>query len=364
MSTDLAHALDLGAIRRRVDAVLADTLRRPAATVPPQGARVPPQRRPADELAHALADFVLAPGKRLRPLLCVLGWHAAGGTGDDEALWRTAAGLEVFHAFALIHDDIIDACETRRGRPSAHRAFSDRHRDRADADVFGTQAALLLGDLAFARSDSLLHGAPLTSRQRAAVLPLLDAMRDEVVLGQYMDLLATGSPSGDVERALTIARLKSGKYTIERPLHLGAALAGGDRALMRLCSAYALPLGEAFQLRDDMLGTFGDPALTGKPVLEDLRSGKATVLMALAMRRATPVQRTTLRALVGRPDLDEEGAERVRRVLRQTGARDTVEKMIGQRYEAALTALDTDLLAPPVAHALRRIAARAVIRTT
>ncbi|MBT2422741.1 polyprenyl synthetase family protein [Streptomyces sp. ISL-22] len=357
MSTDLTEALDLDAIRDRVDTVLADFLRRPPSTVPSQ-------RGHGDELAQALRDFVLAPGKRIRSLLCVLGWQAAGGGDGEQALWQTAASLEVFHAFALIHDDIIDSSQTRRGRPSVHRAFAARHRARPDADAFGVHAAVLLGDLALTCSDTLMHRAGLSARQRDAVLPLIDAMRGEVLLGQYMDLMATGRPTDDVEHALTIARLKTAKYTVERPLHVGAALAGADGELLGLCSAFALPLGEAFQLRDDLLGVFGDPALTGKPVLDDLRSGKATVLMALAMRHATPSQRRTLEALVGRPDLDAEDAVRVRRILQRTGARDMVEGMISERYETALRTLDTALLTPQTVHALRHIATRAVVRTT
>ncbi|MGP2439197.1 polyprenyl synthetase family protein [Streptomyces sp. JW3] len=358
MSTDLAPTLDLDALRERIDTALAQGLRSPSAAVPAPRGR-------AGELTRALTDFVLAPGKRIRPLLCVLGWHAAdGGDGDgEETLWRTAASLEVFHAFALIHDDIIDGSPTRRGRPSAHRYFAGRHRSRPDADAFGTHAAILLGDLALICSNSFIHTAGLTARQRDTVLPLLDAMRGEVLLGQHMDLMATGRPTDDVEEAMTIARLKTAKYTVERPLHLGAALAGAGPDLLARCSAYALPLGEAFQLRDDLLGVFGDPAVTGKPVHDDLRSGKATVLMALATRRATPEQRGTLEALVGRADLDEDGAAHIRHVLQHTGARDTVENMITTRHEQALRALDTSAFAPETAAALRKIAARAAVRT-
>ncbi|MFC8006846.1 polyprenyl synthetase family protein [Streptomyces olivaceus] len=356
MSTDLAPTLDLDALRDRVDTVLAEFLRQAPAGIPSHSR--------AGELTRALTDFVLAPGKRIRPLLCLLGWHAAGGGEDEESLWRMAASLEVFHAFALIHDDIIDNSPTRRGRPSVHRLFAARQQARPDADAFGIHAALLLGDLALVCSDALMNSARLSARQRQTVLPLLDAMRGEVLLGQHLDLLATGRPTGDIDEAMAIARLKTAKYTIERPLHLGVALAGTDQGLLDLCSAYALPLGEAFQLRDDLLGVFGDPALTGKPVLEDLRSGKATVLMAVATRRATPEQRRTLDALVGRADIGEEDCARVRRILRRTGARDTVESMITERYERTLAALETDLLAPPVTAALRQIARRAAIRTT
>jgi geranylgeranyl diphosphate synthase type I len=358
VSTDAAttDTLDPTDLRSRIDTALAAFLRRGRTTVPAQ-------RAPADELSTALADFVLAPGKRLRPLLCVLGWHAGGGTGDDERLLRLAASLELFHAFALIHDDIMDASDTRRGRPTAHRAFAARHPRRRDADAFGTSAAILLGDLALVRADEMLHAARLSPRESEVVLPLVDAMRDELVRGQYLDVLATGAASGDVERALTVNRLKTAQYTVERPFQLGAALAGADAALLRACSAFALPLGEAFQLRDDLLGVFGDPGVTGKSADEDLRSGKATVLMALAVRRADRAEREQLARLVGDPLLDAEGAARVRRILERTGARDTVEHMIAERYDTALAALDRAELAPRVSAVLRRIATSAVRRT-
>ncbi|MFE6689768.1 polyprenyl synthetase family protein [Streptomyces sp. NPDC057743] len=350
------NALDLADLRTRIDTVLAGSLRREPTTVPAQ-------RGQADELSTALADFVLAPGKRIRPLLCVLGWHAGGGSGAEERLWQLAASLELFHAFALIHDDIMDASDTRRGRASAHRSFATRHADRADSEAFGTNAAILLGDLALVRADEILHAARLTPQQSEAVLPLLDAMRNDVIRGQYLDLLSTGTVTDDIERALTVNRLKTAQYTVERPLQVGAALAGAGPDVLRACSAYALPLGEAFQLRDDLLGTFGDPHVTGKSDCEDLRSGKATVLVALAVRRADRAQLRQLTELFGDPRLDGDGAARMRRILEQTGARAAVETMITDRQAAALAALDRAAFPPRVDAVLRRIAATSVRRT-
>ncbi|MFI0898119.1 polyprenyl synthetase family protein [Streptomyces sp. NPDC020983] len=350
-----ADTLDLADIRGRIDATLADFLRgRPAS--------LPARHRCGDELATVLADFVLAPGKRVRPLLCVLGWHAAGAPGGERSVLRTAASLELFHSFALIHDDVMDASDTRRGRPSVHRAFAARHAAREDAETFGVNAAIVLGDLALVLSDELLHSARLSPEQHAAAAPLLDAMRREVCLGQYLDLLAAGGAGDDLETALAVVRLKTATYTVEKPLQLGAALGGAGPALLQALSAYALPLGDAFQLRDDLLGTFGDPEVTGKSVVEDLRAGKATVLMALAVRRAGPEQRKVLDDLVGRPTLDEDGAARVLRVLRSTGAVAAVEAMIAERHGAALAALDRTPLPAGVRAALRRIAAGTVRR--
>jgi geranylgeranyl diphosphate synthase, type I len=349
--------LDFTSIRRRIDTILADFLR----PLPLEQARCLGGR---DDLTEVLTRYVTAPGKRIRPLLCVLGWHAAGGGSVTQPVLRTAASLELFHVFTLIHDDFMDGSDTRRGLPSAHRALASLHAERPDAEALGASSAILLGDLALIRSDQLLHRAGLTGEQFRAVLPLLDSMRDEVLLGQYIDLLGAGPPADDLDRALTVARLKTAKYTVERPLQLGAALAGADSAMLSAFSAFAVPLGEAFQLRDDLLGTFGSPSLTGKPVLEDLRSGKGTALMTLAARHASPVQRRLLEDLVGDPDLDETGAAAVCGVLETIGAREAVEDMIAERHRKALDALDDAGFPPEVTAAMREIADGLTIRSS
>jgi geranylgeranyl diphosphate synthase type I len=316
----------------------------------------------ADRLPEIMAEF-LTGGKLIRPLLTVTGWVAAGGRGDDAPVVQVAASLEMFHAFALIHDDIMDESKTRRGRATAHRRFSGE-RQGACAERFGVNAALLLGDLAFAWSDEILHQAGLTPLQYAAVLPIVGEMRNEVMLGQYLDLRGTGELTDDVESTLTVSRYKTGKYTVERPLHIGAALAGAGREVMETCTAYAVPLGEAFQLRDDLLGVYGDVRLTGKSRLDDLRAGKNTTLVALALRTAGPDQVALLRELVGNPHLDEAGAEQVRKVFADTGARATVERMIESRYRQSLGALDGSPLAAEAVHALQHLARTATRRTS
>ncbi|GAA3920156.1 polyprenyl synthetase family protein [Streptomyces lacrimifluminis] len=298
-----ADPADLVSMRGHVTALLAEFLDRKARTA---AAHELPS-----EITETLRDFLLFGGKLLRPLLCVTGWHAAGSNGGLRPVLQVAASLEMFHAFALIHDDLMDDSATRRGRPTVHRVFTARHTgghsERAAAH-FGAGAAILIGDLALAWSDELLHTAGLAPRQLACVLPHLDAMRTEVMYGQYLDLLTAGRPTADVDAALTVVRYKTAKYTLERPLHLGAALAGADRTVLGACTDYALPLGEAYQLRDDLLGVFGSPAQTGKSALDDLRDAKATVLIALALQAASPAQADRLRALIGNPRLGEDGA--------------------------------------------------------
>ncbi|WP_433755674.1 polyprenyl synthetase family protein [Nocardia sp. CA-135398] len=305
-----------------------------------------------------LREF-LAGGKYLRPLVCCYGWLAADGGGRlSDQVVGVAASLELFHAFALIHDDVMDGSDLRRGRPAAHRRIAACHSGHRDAERLGVNTAILLGDLALGWSFELVHAAGLNTSQAAVVWPLLDAMRVATMSGQYLDLAAAGD--ADLDAALAIARYKTAAYTVDYPLRVGAALAGAGPQLLSACSTYGTALGEAFQLHDDLLGVFGDPEHTGKPAIDDLRTGKHTALLAVALHNADPDQRRVLDQLVGDPDLDEPGADRVRSILTATGARATVEDMIADRHHRALTALAPDLFAPAAADRLRQLAAAAV----
>lgn len=353
------RALDLAEIRESVDAVMEDFL----------DAKVRTASHPQLPLLAGVVRDFLSGGKRLRPVLCVIGWHAGDGVGDTTAALHLAASLEMLHASVLIHDDVIDNSETRRGRPAVHRVLAARHA--ADtvpvsgaARRFGVSAAILLGDLVMTWSDELLRTVQPTTQQLLAIQPVLDAMRGEVMLGQHLDLLATAAPNADVEAALVITRYKTAHYTVERPLQAGAALAGADPDLLRACSAFGIPLGEAFQLRDDLLGVFGDPACTGKPALDDLREGKHTPLIALALARADHRQAKRLRSLVGDADLTEAGAATARSILTDTGAPDTIEQMIDDRYRQALSVLSDARFRPDAAAALHALADTAVWRTS
>ncbi|MFF1303023.1 polyprenyl synthetase family protein [Streptomyces sp. NPDC058307] len=315
-------------------------------------------------LSGLVQDF-MSGGKRIRPLLCVTGWQAVGGRDDPERVFRVAACLEMFHAFALIHDDVMDLSNTRRGRPTLHRTLAAHHascRGPDEVEWFGMSAAVLLGDLTLTWSDELFHSAGLAPAQLGAVLPLVSQMRTELMLGQYLDLHATGGLTDDVDATLNVYRYKTAKYTIERPLHVGAAIAGTDPEAMAAFTAYALPLGEAFQLRDDLLGVYGDPLVTGKSHLDDLRAGKNTTLTALALRTADGEQAALLRRLLGDPLLDEEGAGVVRGIFEATRARETVERMIDDRQQQALRALDDAPFTADAVGALKRIARMATAR--
>ncbi|MFI1200204.1 polyprenyl synthetase family protein [Streptomyces sp. NPDC020883] len=352
--------LDLKSLRRDVDAALHQFLQGKTAAAA--------ARNLPDQAARTLEEFLSAGGKRLRPVLCALGWQAATGTPPPKPVVRVAASLEMFHAFRLIHDDIIDDRAARRGAPTVHRTLATRHTAHHPeplAERLGSSCALLIGSLALTWSDEILHTAGLTSSQLLAVLPVLDVMHTEVIYGEYLDVTATGHPTVDLDRALAIVRYKTAKYTCERPLHIGAVLGGARPSLLRELTGYAQPLGEAFQLRDDLLGVFGDPKATGRSRLEDLRAGKHTMLLTLALRDASPAHAAVLRRLIGNPHLTEADATQIRNILTVTGARAHVEGMIHERRERVLRQLGTaHAIHPEAQDALRRLAEATTRRTT
>jgi geranylgeranyl diphosphate synthase type I len=308
---------------------------------------------------------LLAGGKRLRPAFCYWGWRGAGGEDGPEIL-AAAAALELLHAGALIHDDVMDASETRRGKPSLHRRFAAAHEAggwRGPPEEYGTAAAVLLGDLLLCWTDEMFRASGLAPAALERGRPVLDLMRTEVISGQYLDLLGQAAGSGTVASALRVAEFKTAKYTIERPLHLGAALAGcEDAAVPRAYSGYGLPLGTAFQLRDDILGVFGDPAQTGKPAGDDLREGKRTVLLAIAMERATAGQAAVIDGNLGSPGLDEAGSAQLRAVIAATGALAECERLIGGNVSDAIAALSAAPITAEAAAALAELAVEATAR--
>ncbi len=285
----------------------------------------------------ALARFVLAGGKRLRPAFCHWGYVGSGGEPDDAVVVAAGAAFEMLQAFALVHDDVMDGSPTRRSAPTVHLASAEHHvlaGWRGEARRFGEGVAILVGDLAHVYADMLIGGAPRSA------LDVWDELRIELNIGQYLDVLGTARGDTDRAGARRIARYKAGKYTIERPLHVGAALAGRYSALAAPLSAYGDPLGEAFQLRDDLLGAFGDSALTGKPVGEDLREGKPTPLLAVAAERAGPRERTLL-GRTGAADLGPDEIAALQALLVETGAVAEIEASIEALTADAVAAIET-----------------------
>jgi geranylgeranyl diphosphate synthase, type I len=296
----------------------------------------------------ALRSLVMAGGKRLRPAFCFWGFVGAGGDPEDPTVVDAGAAFELLQAFALVHDDVMDGSATRRGFRTAHLAFADRHESeswRGEGRRFGEGVAILIGDLAHVYADLLLRDAG------HEVLAVWDELRIELNVGQYLDILGTARGDTDPEAARRIARYKSGKYTIERPLHIGAALAGRFPELRAPLSAYGDPLGEAFQLRDDILGAFGEDTVIGKPVGDDLREGKPTPLLAAASRAAGPAQQQVL-GRIGDPDLADDEIGAIQEVLRDTGALAEVEARIEALTEGAIAAMEVADVTPEARAAL------------
>ncbi|UFS60483.1 polyprenyl synthetase family protein [Subtercola endophyticus] len=336
----------------------------------------------APELA-TFADFsrdLLSGGKRFRAQFCYWGWrsvsdlHFSGSTAastraenEFAALVELCTGLEFFHAAALVHDDIIDKSDTRRGRPSAHRRFETLHRDRSytgDAEDYGRASALLMGDLLLAWSEELV-GQALERLDSSAIPTRLEfnRMRTEVTLGQYLDILdenawpvlAEDELFGRAERVIVY---KSAKYSVEAPLVLGARLHGASAEQIAALQAFGLPLGIAFQLRDDLLGVFGDADRTGKPSGDDLREGKRTVLIALTRQTLSPSAKRLFDELLGDPDLNAQQISMLQATISDSGAADRVEELIAAHAENALHALATAPLAEPAKLQLATLATR------
>jgi geranylgeranyl diphosphate synthase type I len=302
-----------------------------------------------DDLDPALADvaapaveLVLSGGKRLRPAFVHWGARAAGGEAD-ERVHTAGAAVELLHTFALIHDDVMDRAERRRGLPALHRAMAEWHARsglEGDGGWFGVGAAVLAGDLVFVWSDELFDAALGGRHGSAQAREVFTRLRVEVMAGQYLDLRLAGLPRPSPEDARRVALLKSGRYTVTRPLQLGAALAGGaEPDVARALEGYGDALGVAFQLRDDVLGLYGDPAETGKEALGDLREGKRTLLVLHALEVAAPAGREEIERALGNATLDEAAAERVRDVVRECGALAAVERELAQRLDDALSSL-------------------------
>jgi geranylgeranyl diphosphate synthase type I len=360
---DAESPTDAAGLRQRVQKVLAAFLAQ-------QGPVLDLVSEELGPLSDAATEFLLDGGKRLRPAFCYWGYRGAGGS-DGDAVVAAAAALELLHACALIHDDVMDDSDTRRGRAAMHRRFAAVHRAeewRGDPEAFGRSAAILLGDLCLSWADQLYNTSGMPADALLRGQGTYDGMRVELMAGQYLDLLEQALGGGTVQRALTVARFKSAKYTVERPLHLGAALAGGEdpaagAALSASYSAFGLPLGEAFQLRDDVLGVFGDPAVTGKPAGDDLREGKRTALVATALERATPAQAAVVRRHLGDPHLTDAGVGALRTVVTETGALAAVETLIEGLMQQALAALQDAPITEEAREVLGSLAVAATTRT-
>ncbi|MGF0312624.1 polyprenyl synthetase family protein [Rhodococcus sp. IEGM1428] len=351
------------ALRAAVDAKLAEFFATRREVVDTVGGGYP----------AAVADleaFVLRGGKRMRPAFAWTAWLGAGGepTGPrSDAVLRACSALELIQACALIHDDIIDSSSTRRGFPTVHVGFAQRHRDAGwsgSSNHFGESAAILVGDLALCWADDLLRESGIDNDAACRVQPVWSAMRTEVLGGQLLDIEAEAGTDEGVAAAMRVNRFKTAAYTVERPLHLGAVLADADEDLIAAYRSFGADIGIAFQLRDDLLGVFGDPEVTGKPSGDDITEGKRTVLIASALKHADenrPDLAATIRASLG-TELDAEAVADIRSILVELGAVDAVERQIDELGARAVATLDNSSIEPAAAAHLRAMATAAIKR--
>ena len=339
-------------------------------------AEISPDLTPLLDYSSAL----LTGGKRFRARFCYWGWRAVAGDRDtpeppDHYAYTLATALEVFHAAALVHDDIMDRSDTRRGRPAAHRHFETHHADSGfagDPPHYGESAALMIGDLLLAWSSELVTEALSYVRSPSVIAGTrreFHRMWNEVTMGQYLDIheesaWPTISDDERFHRAMRVVTFKSAKYSMEAPLLLGASLADASDDQLRQLATFGLPLGVAFQLRDDMLGVFGNPEETGKPAGDDLREGKRTVLVALAEASMPSGVRGVFNDMLGNPDVTDEQVQVMQQTLRDSGAVDKVEKIIGESVERALGSLDTADIDTAAREELRRLADAVVTRAS
>jgi geranylgeranyl diphosphate synthase, type I len=318
----------------------------------------------AQPLLDELESLVTSGGKRLRPRFCYWGHRAAGGA-DSAEIVRVGAALELLHTMALIHDDVMDRSDVRRSRASTFRALAELSagvEHRGDPKRFGASAAILTGLLGFALADRLFRSSGFDGPRMAAAADRYDRLRTTAIAGQYLDLLAAHRGDADEATARRIAVLKSGSYSVADPLVIGALLATDDDRVIAPLESYGLALGEAFQMRDDVLGTFGDEQKTGKGRDGDIREGKQTVLLAKARAAAGNEQRTILDTYVGNADASTAEIELVRRAIVDTGALSDTEKLVESLAHAARDAIETAPLESDAVRALNELALHATIR--
>ena len=351
------NSLNLSELRHQINGALLDFTSSRSHELQAIGSELEP-------VATVMSEFINDGGKRFRPIFACLGYLASGLELRKEVI-KACTALELVHVCALIHDDVMDGSDTRRSKPAIHKRFEALHREqnlRGTAENFGIASAILLGDLALVWADRMLHETDLSDGEFRSCQSVFCEMRDELMAGQYLDVLEGALATTVVARSLKVARFKSGKYSIERPLHFGAAIADRND-LFQTFSSYGLPLGEAFQLRDDLLGVFGDSAVTGKPAGDDLREGKRTVLIAMTMERISSSDRQFLESNLGNPDASSMEIARMQEIIKDSGAQAQVEKLITELTANAVSALQDGSIDKNIAEALEQMAIIATQRS-
>ena len=347
---------ELTQLRDEINLILADFTDARSRSLTDIGSELQP-------VAHAMKEFITDSGKRFRPIFAYLGYLGTGASPRPEIL-RACTALELVHVCALIHDDVMDGSDTRRNKPAIHKLFESLHDNssyQGNSERFGLASAILLGDLALVWADRLLVESGVTREEFINAQSVFSDMRDELMAGQYLDVLEGALATTSVERSLKVARFKSGKYSIERPLHFGASLAGRSD-FYESYSKFGLPLGEAFQLRDDVLGVFGDPAVTGKPAGDDLREGKRTVLVGYTRASLSNSVGKLFDEMLSSRELTNEQVGFLQQTIIGSGALEKVERTITELADQAMAALNRITLEPQAMAHLKSMAEKVINR--
>jgi geranylgeranyl diphosphate synthase type II len=347
-------APDIGAFTTRIDALLrdifADAIDRARELDPAYAA-----------LLEVMQTQLLRGGKRLRPRLTYLAYNGLGGT-NDPAIMRIAAGQELIHQYLLLHDDVIDRDLVRHGGPNVAGVYYDQFKKRGvpDAEAFhyGASFALLAGNSSFALSLEAVTSSRFEPDKQVAAMACINQMLFEIMGGQLLDVyhaIPTIEPP-TVDQLLQIARYKTARYSFETPLEVGALLAGANEDELDSLKSFAISLGIAFQLTDDLLGLYGDEKSLGKPVTSDMTEGKQTLLMHFAHGNATPAQAKTIASIWGNRDAGRPELEIMKDLVRATGATGQVEELCEKYLAQSLSSLKKSKLSDPTRSELIAIA--------
>jgi geranylgeranyl diphosphate synthase type I len=312
----------LPAVRKDIDARLHGLLDAKLDAASQYGAEV-------TDVVAAIKSLCMRGGKRLRPAMLVAGFRAVSTVANLEPALEAGVALELLQAYFLIHDDWMDQDDVRRGGPSVHAHLTRRFRSQR----LGHSSAILAGDYAVALATEALARTEMPPARAQRIFACFAQMQLDAVIGQELDLVGRAR---DVEATY---RLKTGSYTVQGPLRIGALLAGGSPRTLTALDRFALPMGVAFQLRDDLLSAFGDPAQTGKPFGNDLKSGKRTLLLTIALARLRGAERTLLHKLVGKRRATDADLRKAMLLLESCGARELVESRIEELVGTAVSAL-------------------------
>jgi len=309
------------------------------------------------QMIELLKEFTLRGGKRLRAALVYYGYRCFSNKNLKEII-KASVTMELIQSYLLIHDDIIDNDDLRRNGPTLHISYKNiakRKYKKIDSNHFGLSMAILAGDICAAFANEIMAKLKIKEKNKIQALNVLNHSLHHVIYGQVLDVLSELRiiTNKDIEK---IHRLKTATYTIESPLHIGALLAGAKQKHLKTLSNYAIPLGKAFQIKDDILGMFGEKEKVGKPVGSDIKEGKKNLLILKALESATPAQRQAIEEALGNQDLTKNQLNQVRAIVIKTGSLSYSQNLAKNLVKKAKSAIKSAKFRPVGKNFLLKIA--------